>query len=208
MRNLPIAVLISGGGTTLRNLLAVQQLGKLNVDFRLVISSRPDAQGLGFARQSKIETRVVSRKGMQPTEHRDVIFELCRQFDVSLVVMGGYLEHLLIAHDFENRVINIHPSLIPAFCGKGFYGLRVHQAVIDYGAKVSGCTVHFVDNQFDHGPIIAQATCRVLDGDTPQSLQQRVFEEECRLYPQVVQAIASGCVSVAGRRVSVKGASS
>ncbi len=205
MAQLPIAVLISGGGTTLNNLLSVHRQGNLSVDFRTVISSRADARGIQFADQSGIETHIISRKGRKPDEHRDAIFDICRRLGVSLVVMGGYLDHLLIPDDYCNRVVNIHPSLIPAFCGKGFYGLRVHQAVLEYGAKLSGCTVHFVDNQFDHGPIIAQAACPVADDDTPQSLQARVFELECGLYPATIQAIATGELSVMGRHVSVKG---
>jgi phosphoribosylglycinamide formyltransferase-1 len=104
--------------------------------------------------------------------------------------MGGYLEHLLIPNDFENRVVNIHPSLIPAFCGKGMYGLRVHQAAIDFGVKISGCTVHFVDNQYDHGPILLQRACEVLEGDTAETLQKRVFELECEALPEAIARIA------------------
>ena len=108
--------------------------------------------------------------------------------------MGGFLKHVLIPPDFENRVINIHPALIPAFCGQGMYGLRVHEAVLDYGAKVTGCTVHFVDNQYDHGPIILQRTVEVLPDDTPESLQARVFAAECEAYPEALRLLASGRV--------------
>jgi phosphoribosylglycinamide formyltransferase-1 len=104
--------------------------------------------------------------------------------------MGGYLEHLLIPSDFENRVINIHPSLIPAFCGKGMYGLNVHQAAIDFGVKVSGCTVHYVDNQYDHGPILMQRVCEVFEDDTAETLQQRVFQLECEALPAAISQIA------------------
>jgi phosphoribosylglycinamide formyltransferase-1 len=103
--------------------------------------------------------------------------------------MGGYLQHVLIPDDFENRVINIHPSLIPAFCGKGMYGLKVHQAAIDFGVRVSGCTVHFVDNQYDHGPIILQKTCEVLKEDTADSLQRRVFSLECEALPEAIRQL-------------------
>jgi phosphoribosylglycinamide formyltransferase-1 len=115
--------------------------------------------------------------------------------------MGGYLQHLLIPADFENRVTNIHPGLIPAFCGKGYYGRRVHEAVLDYGVKVSGCTVHFVDNQYDHGPIILQRTVNVLEGDSPESLAERIFQQECIAYPEAIQAIATGRLKVDGRRI-------
>ena len=205
MANFPIAVLISGGGTTLRNLLALAHSGQLPVDFRMVISSRATAAGLEFARAANIEHQTISRRTFgAPEQHSQSIFELFRKRGVELVVMGGYLEHLLIPNDFENRVINIHPSLIPAFSGHGFYGLRVHQAVLDYGAKLSGCTVHFVDNQFDHGPIIAQRACHVLSDDTAETLQARVFELECQLYPETISAIAAGRVNVMNRRVIVR----
>ena len=104
--------------------------------------------------------------------------------------MGGYLHHVLIPHDFENRVINIHPSLIPSFCGQGMYGLNVHQAAIDFGVKISGCTVHYVDNQYDHGPILLQRSCDVFDNDTAETLQKRVFELECEALPNAILRFA------------------
>ena len=108
-----------------------------------------------------------------------------------------------MAKEFENRIVNIHPSLIPSFCGKGNYGSRVHQAVLDYGCKITGCTVHFVDEEYDHGPIIAQRSVPVVDGDDAKTLAARVFAAECELYPAVIDQIASGKVSVADRTVSV-----
>ena len=111
----------------------------------------------------------------------------------------------MIQPDFVNRVTNIHPALIPAFCGHGFYGQRVHESALAYGVKVSGCTVHFVDNQYDHGPIIMQRVVPVLDDDTPHDLAARVFEAECEAYPQVLQWIAEGRVSIQGRTVRVRG---
>src|SRR5690606_31113589 len=121
-----------------------------------------------------------------PEKHRDELFQHCRAAGAELVVMGGYLEHVLVPDEFMHRVVNIHPSLIPAFCGQGYYGARVHEAVLQYGAKISGCTVHFVDNEYDHGPIILQRAIPVLEGDTPQSLGARVFAEECRAYPEAL----------------------
>lgn len=201
---LPIAVLISGGGTTLKNLIEYYRRGDLPVEFRCVVSSKSSAKGLEYAKQAGIPASVLSRRSFaNPREHCQAVFDILRAAGVEIVVMGGYLEHLLIPEDYQNRVINIHPSLIPAFCGKGFYGLRVHQAVLDYGAKISGCTVHFVDNEFDHGPIIAQRACGVEDNDTAESLQARIFRQECELLPEVISAIAQGRVSVEGRKVSV-----
>jgi phosphoribosylglycinamide formyltransferase-1 len=193
MPKFPIAVLISGGGTTLRNLIEWQRLGELGVDFALVISSNAKAKGLEFAQEADIPCEVVSRKSFADCDaHSEAVF------------MGGYLEFLKIPSDFLNRVINIHPSLIPAFCGKGFYGERVHKAVIEMGVKLTGCTVHFVDNQFDHGPIIAQRSCAVLDCDTPETVQRRVAESEFQLYPAAIDAIARGRVWVEGRKVHVR----
>jgi phosphoribosylglycinamide formyltransferase-1 len=196
---LPIAVLISGGGTTLRNLIFHRDEGLLPVDFRIVISSREDAGGLRFAADSNIPSVVVpKRKNQSAEEHSERVFGPIRQAGVELVVMAGYLQHLLIPLDFENRVINIHPSLIPAFCGKGMYGLRVHQAAIDFGVRITGCTVHYVDNQYDHGPILLQRACQVYADDTAETLQKRVFELECMALPDAVRQIAQD-FSVANR---------
>ena len=202
-QKLPIAVLLSGGGTTFRNLLEKIAAGSLDVDVRLVISSSAKAGGLDIARDHGITTRVVRANDFEtPEAFSDAVFSACRDARVQLVVMGGFLKHVLIPPDFENRVTNIHPGLIPAFCGKGFYGLRVHQAVLDYGCKVSGCTIHFVDNQYDHGPIILQRAVPVQDDDTPESLAARVFEVECEAYPQALQWYAEGRLQVDGRRVT------
>ena len=117
--------------------------------------------------------------------------------------MGGFLSHVLIPADFENRVINTHPSLIPSFCGKGFYGSHVHRAVLEYGAKISGCTLHFVDNQYDHGPIILQKSVAVSSDDTPETLAKRVFEQECLAYPEVLRLLSTKRVVVEDRTVRV-----
>jgi phosphoribosylglycinamide formyltransferase-1 len=201
---LPIAVLISGGGTTLRNLLQKIAAGSLPVEIRLVISSNPDARGLAFASQATIPTLVVEKKKSTSDEDFSrAVFEPCRAAGVKYVVMGGFLKHVPIPPDFENRVINIHPALIPAFCGKGMYGLAVHQAVIDYGAKLTGCTVHFVDNEYDHGPVILQRAVEVRNDDSPESLAARVFEAECEALPEALKLLAGGKVKVVGRRVHV-----
>jgi phosphoribosylglycinamide formyltransferase-1 len=200
---LPIAVLISGGGTTLRNLITLHDASELPVDIRLVISSNPSAKGLEIAKAAGIATLVVEKKSKSSEVYSAEIFEPCRQAGVQLVVMGGFLKHVTIPADFENQVVNIHPALIPAFCGKGLYGHHVHEAVLEYGAKVSGCTVHFVDNHYDHGPIILQRVVPVLDDDSPDSLAARVFEAECQALPEAIRLIATGRVSVSGRRVRI-----
>ena len=201
---LRIAVLISGGGTTLRNLIQTIESGDLNARIGLVLSSRATAGGLRFARRASLESRVVDPAQFDSTEFfSNEIFDACRRADVQLVAMGGFLKHVLVPPDFTNRVMNIHPALIPAFCGKGYYGVRVHRAVLDYGAKLTGCTVHFVDNEYDHGPIILQQTVPVLPDDTLNSLAARVFETECRIYPKAVQLFADGRLRVDGRRVII-----
>jgi len=199
---LPIAVLISGGGTTLRNLIERIEQGQLRADLRLIISSHPEARGLEFARRANLSTLVQQRHtGDSDAVYSEAIFQPCRDAGVELVVMGGFLKHVLIPDDFVGRVMNIHPSLIPAFCGQGFYGHRVHQAALEYGVKVSGCTVHFVDNQYDHGPIILQRVVPVRQDDTPDSLAARIFAEECVAYPEAIQRFAEGRLNLVGRIV-------
>ena len=201
---LSIAVLISGSGTTLKNLLACIEAGTLNAKVELVISSNPQAGGIAFAQAAGIPTHVIPRKKTLTAEQfRDANFDVIRSTPTKLVVMGGYLKHLLIPDDFAGRVINIHPSLVPAFCGQGMYGHFVHEAVLAYGAKLSGCTVHFVDNEYDHGPIIAQQAVPVLTDDTPEGLARRVFAEECKLLPTIVQKFSQGLIQLSGRRVTV-----
>ena len=202
---LPIAVLISSGGTTLRNLIEKVGAGTLPVEIRLVISSSPTARGLEFARQASIPTLVVEKnKSATDDEFSRTIFNSCRQAGVKYVVMGGFLKHVLIPPDFENRVVNIHPALLPAFGGKGMYGLKVHQAVIGQGAKTSGCTVHFVDNQYDHGPIILQRSVAVQADDTAESLQARVSEAEREALPEALRLLAADRISVQGQTVTSK----
>lgn len=204
IRRLKLAVLISGGGTTLKNLIDKNADGAIDIDFRLVISSNAKAGGLSFAEAAQIPTHVVRRKSFESAEdHSQAIFELCRTAEVDYVVMGGFLSHVLIPPDFHNRVLNTHPSLIPAFCGRGFYGHHVHQAVLEYGAKISGCTVHFVDNVYDHGPIIMQRPVPVEFDDTPDTLQKRIFAEECLAYPEVLRLLAAGRVTADDRAVRI-----
>lgn len=190
---LKLAVFISGGGTTLKNLISKRDEGSLDVDFQLVISSTPKAAGLQIAAAAGIESIVVEKRlfAGDPNGYTSAMFQPCRQRGVELVVMGGFLKHVLIPEDFEGRVVNIHPSLIPAFCGEGMYGLRVHQAAIDFGVRVSGCTVHFVDNHYDNGPIILQRCCEVRETDSAETLQARVFEQECEALPQAIRQISN-----------------
>lgn len=201
---LRIVVLISGGGTTLKNLLKRIAAGTLHAEVVGVVSSNPAARGVTIATEAKLPTAVFERREHPTTTaYSQAVFAWCRQRQPHLVVMGGFLKLLEIPPDFALRVVNIHPSLIPAFCGHGFYGHHIHQAVLDYGAKVSGCTVHFVDNQYDHGPIILQKAVSVLDEDTAETLARRVFEAECQAYPQALELLAQGRVQCDGRRVRI-----
>ena len=197
-----MAVLISGGGTTLRNLLEAKAAGAFAGEIALVISSSATAAGLRYASEANIPTVIAAKtKDISAEDYSTAVFGPCREHEVDWVVMGGFLKHVPIPPDFANRVVNIHPSLIPAFSGHGMYGMRVHQAVLDYGCTVSGCTVHFVDDQFDHGPILAQRVVPVLPTDSASDLQQRVFREECRLYPEVLNQLVRGELVMDGRRV-------
>ena len=198
-----LAVFISGGGTTLRNLIKQQEKGQLDVEFKLVISSCPSAAGLAYAEAANIPQQIVSRSDYTSAEnYRDAMFAACREAQVDYVLMGGFIQHVLIPTDFAHRVLNILPSLIPAFCGKGYYGSHVHRAVLDYGAKVSGCTVHFVDDQYDHGPILLQRVVEVEPNDTPKTLASRVFDAECEAYPEAIRLLQSGAVRIEGRSVT------
>lgn len=202
-RPIRLAVLISGGGTTLLNLLEKQRAGQLNAEFPIVIASKEDCRGVQRARDAGLKCEPVVRShfsSVQSFSHR--IFALCREADVDLVILGGFLSLVQIPTDFEQKVINIHPSLIPAFCGKGFHGHHVHEAVLERGVKVSGCTVHFANNEYDAGPIILQKVVPVLDDDTPDTLQKRVFEAECEAFPEAIRLFAAGRLTVASSRVT------
>ncbi len=203
---LPIAVLISGTGRSLANMIEKIRAGELDCDIRLVISSTPEAKGLRFAERAAIPAEVLQRRDFPSREeYSRAIFGRVRAAGAELVVLAGFLKQLTIPDDLVHRVVNIHPALIPAFCGKGFYGHHVHEAALAYGVKLSGCTVHFVDNEYDHWPVILQVAVPVLDDDTPDTLADRVFAAECQAYPRALQLIVEGRVRVEGRRVRITG---
>ena len=197
-----LAVLLSGGGTTLQNLIDRIADGRLNARIGVVIASRPDAFGLERARTAGLPAYVVARR-----EFADVaafsgrIFELCRQHGATLVCLAGWLQLLDVPEHWTGRVINIHPALLPKFGGRGMYGRHVHAAVITAGEHESGCTVHFVNNEYDAGPVILKQTCVVAADDTPDSLASRVFGLECEAYPEAIELIASGRVRLQGNHV-------
>lgn len=202
---LRLAVFVSGGGTTLQNLIDRWRDGRLNAEIALVMASSPEAFALERARRAGIAAAAVSRKEAGScAEFSRRLFQPCREARVDLVCLAGFLQLIEVPEDFLGRVMNIHPALIPAFCGKGFYGERVHKAVLESGVKLSGCTVHFADNEYDRGPIIVQRAVPVLDDDTPQMLAQRVFAQECEAYPEAIRLFAEGRLQIEGRRVRVR----
>src|SRR5688572_4166558 len=202
---LKLAVLVSGGGTTLQNLLDVIAAGQLDAEVRVVIGSRPGIKGLQRAADAKVMNFVVERAGFESLESFSAqVFKLIDDAETDLVALGGWLSLLKIPEKYAGRVINIHPALLPSFGGKGMFGRRVHEAVLNHGCKVSGCTVHFVDDSYDNGPIILQRTCPVLDNDTPETLAARVFEEERIAYPEAIRLVQQGRLKVEGRRVRVE----
>lgn len=188
-----IAVLISGGGTTLQNLVDRIVDGSLHARVGLVIASKPGIVGIDRARRAGLKVQIVSRKDFDSIERfSDRIFSICQDAHIDMVCLGGWLSLLRIPDRWLGKVLNIHPSLLPLFGGKGMWGHHVHEAVIASGVKVSGCTVHFVNNDYDAGPIILQRVCPVLDDDTPDTLSKRVFEEEKIAYPQAIDRVLTG----------------
>ncbi len=196
-RLIRLGVLISGGGTTLANFVEKIACGELAAEIPIVIASR-ECSGVEKTADAGLRCDVVDRKSYRDTaSFSAAIFERLRAARVDLVTLAGFLCRVDVPEDFRGRVMNIHPALIPSFCGKGLYGHRVHEAVLARGCKVSGCTVHFADNEYDHGPIILQRCVPVLDNDTPDSLAARVFEAECEVYPEAIRLLAAGRLRVA-----------
>lgn len=197
---LRLAVLVSGTGRTLTNLREHIAAGKLRARVAVVICSNRKSYDTVRDAQPDLDVNLLERKIYgSPAEFSDVAFETIREAGANFVVLAGFLSLLEIPDDYAQRVINIHPALLPAFGGRGMYGNRVHAAVIETGCKVTGCTVHFADQTYDTGPIILQRTCPVHDADTPDTLADRVFEQECIAYPEALQLIAEGRVRIDGR---------
>jgi formyltetrahydrofolate-dependent phosphoribosylglycinamide formyltransferase len=204
MRHLKLAVLLSGSGRTLENFFEHIEAGKLDAEVVVVGSSRSDAFGLERARRRGVPTFVVaSREHRGTAAFSRAIFAELGRYEFDLLLLAGFMCLIEVPDALEGRVMNIHPALIPAFCGKGLYGHLVHEAVLAYGAKVSGCTVHFADNVYDHGPIILQKPVPVLEGDTPESLADRVFARECEAYPEAVRLFGEGRLQIEGRRTRI-----
>ena len=194
---LNLGVLISGGGTNLQAIIDETKSGGINGTVKLVISNKENAYGLERTRLSKI-------KAVYETDE-DKIIGLLKENNIDLIVLAGYLKIITpkFVDEFRNKIINIHPSLIPSFCGKGYYGEKVHQGVIDYGAKVTGATVHFVDEGADTGAIIMQETVNVEQDDDAKSLAKRVLEVEHRILKESIRLFCENKLSIQGRRVFI-----
>lgn len=204
MTPVPIAVLISGGGRTLLNLAERIESGALPARIVQVVASR-ECAGAERSRVRGLPTHVEPPVVNDPDGA--LLASRLRETGAEWIVLAGYLRLLHIPRGFEDRVVNIHPALLPAFGGPGMYGRRVHEAVLRAGCKVSGCTVHLCDDRYDNGPIVAQAACRVREGDTADSLGARVFRLEQRLYPEALRALLEGRVEIgppdeSGRRIT------
>ena len=205
-----IAVLVSGGGTNLQALIDAQDRGELGAGkITLVIASKPGVYALERAAQAGIEGRVLARKDYDSiAAYSKALTDEMTQAGIDLVVLAGFLTIIdeQVYKAFPNRIINVHPALIPSFCGKGFYGLYVHEAALAKGVKVSGATVHIVTPECDAGPIILQKAVEVKEGDTPETLQRRIMEEaEWKILPQAVRLFCEDKITVEDNKVHIKG---
>ncbi len=201
---LRLGVLISGSGRTLQNFIDLSAEGRLKAHVVKVVSTRPDAYGLERARAAGVPAVTLRRRDYEELgEFSDALTAELQAEGVELIAMAGFLSLYHLPDAYLGRAMNIHPALLPSFGGKGFYGDRVHQAVLDYGCKVSGCTVHFASNEYDKGPIILQKTVPVLDDDDAHTLADRVFAMETQAYPEAINLFAEGRLKIEGRRVRV-----
>jgi len=201
---LRIAVLLSGEGTSLENLFEQIDAGAVPAQVVLVVASKPKAGGLARAQRRGVPALAVPRKKYpDPGAFNDALHAVLADYEIDLVALLGFLSPFETRGRFDGRTLNVHPALIPAFSGKGFYGHRVHEAVLESGARYSGATVHFVDAEYDHGPIILQEPVEVRDDDTAHSLAGRVQEAERRLVPEAIRLFAAGRLQIAGRRVRI-----
>ncbi|MBS6062538.1 MAG: phosphoribosylglycinamide formyltransferase [Peptostreptococcaceae bacterium] len=194
-----VAVLVSGGGTNLQAIIDAEKSGIIHsAKIALVISNNPNAYAIQRAKDASIDTYVVSKKDYTSQEdYENAMIELIKKYEIDLIVLAGFMVILgnNFIKKFENRIINVHPSLIPSFCGDGFFGLKVHEAALKKGVKVTGATVHYVTTDVDAGPIIAQKAVQVFDDDTPEILQQRVMKEaEHIILPNSIQNISEEMV--------------
>ncbi len=205
---LKIAVLASGEGTNLQAIIDAIKEGRLKAEIKAVISNNSDSGALRRAREEGLFGLHLShRQFATPEEFNHNLLKILQDREVELIVLAGYMKMLSpkVINAYRNRILNIHPALLPSFGGKGMYGQRVHQAVIEYGVKLTGVTVHIVDEEYDHGPIVLQRAVKVLEGDDPESLSKRLLEVEHELYPEAIRFFAEERIRVEGRRVKIGG---
>lgn len=206
MSKLKLGVLVSGGGSNLQAIIDTSESGYLPVEVMVVISSKEGVYALERAKIHNIPSTVVIPKDFKSQkEYEDALIKILASYDVDLVILAGFIKVLSphFVKAFQRRIMNIHPSLIPSFCGDGFYGEKVHKAVLDYGVKITGVTVHFVDEGTDTGPIILQRAIYVKESDTPETLAARVLQEEHKIYPEAIKLYAEGKLEIDGRRVKI-----
>lgn len=202
-----IGVLISGSGSNLQSIIDNINSGKIKGKIEVVISNKKSAYGLERARNNNIDAVYINSKLYNDTDnYNNAIIKELKKRNVELVVLAGYLKILSqeFVKEYKNKIINIHPSLIPSFCGMKYYGLKVHEAAVNYGVKVTGATVHFVNEEADAGPIIMQETVRVTDNDTPETLQKKVLEIEHKILPEVIKLYCDRKIKVKGRKVVIE----
>lgn len=198
------AVFASGGGTNFQALLDRKQAGDLHVDFALFIGNNSGAAAFDRARKHGIPVLHCAPSHFASEQaYAEKLSSVLREHRVDLIILAGYMKKLPseLIREYRHRIVNIHPGLLPAFGGRGMYGIHVHEAVIAYGAKITGVTVHFVDDEYDHGPVILQRAVEVLDTDDPHTLAERVLKVEHASYWQAIEAIAQGKIKVEGRKV-------
>ncbi len=202
-KKLRLGVLLSGGGRTLLNILDKINDGELDVEVAAVIASRP-CKGLERSEAAGLQTHLVPHKETPDIEtYSSKIVTILDAAEVDLVIQAGFLSLWYVPSQYEGKVMNIHPALLPSFGGKGMYGHHVHEAVLKEGCKVSGCTVHFVTNEYDAGPIIIQRTVPVMEGDTADELAARVFEQECVAYPEAIRLFTQRKLHIDGNTVRI-----
>ena len=210
IKNKKIAVLVSGGGTNLQALIDAEARGELGAGkISLVIASKPGVFALERAKNANIPSLVLARRDYETiAEYSKALTEALVMENIDLVVLAGFLTIIdeQVYEKFPNKILNVHPALIPSFCGKGYYGLKVHEAALSKGVKVSGATVHIVTPECDAGPIVLQRAVSVLDSDTPESLQRRIMEEaEWKILPEAVRLFSDERVEVKDNKVYIKG---
>ena len=205
MRRIRIGVLASGGGTNLQAIIDACESGEIDGDVVVVISNVPEAFALERAKKHGIDAFAFPHKGITREDHEKDVIDCLEQHQVDLVVLAGYLRMLtpVMINKYAGRMMNTHPALLPSFGGKGMHGLNVHQAVLDCGCKVSGCTIHFVTLDVDGGQIILQRAVPVQENDSAEMLQERILKEEHKLLPRAIQLFAQGKLKIEGRRCRV-----